>query len=169
MDMRISKMVVIFSLVAISLTIIAILYFGKGRGPNPEKDNPKYKEVGVERTTFKDIVTTNGIVIPINRIELKSKASGQIEELPMEEGDFVRKGDLIARLDQKDERAAEAQAQADLDIAKAELKQAKVTYSRGEQLFQKNLISEEERDQIELNLAIAKGKFVQANHDLGSS
>jgi HlyD family secretion protein len=160
--MRISKMVVIFSLGAIILSIIVIFYFGKGKRKNPEKNNPKYKEVKIERTAFRDIVTANGIVLPINRIELKSKASGQIEELPVEEGDFVRKGDLIARLDQKDERAAEAQAQADLDIAKAELKQAEVEYSRGEQLFQQNLISQEERDQIELNLAIAKGKFVQA-------
>ncbi|MEE9190438.1 MAG: efflux RND transporter periplasmic adaptor subunit [Candidatus Neomarinimicrobiota bacterium] len=84
----------------------------------------------------------------------------------MEEGDFVRRGDLIARLDQKDEKAEVAQAQADLDIAMAELKQAQSTFDRQNQLYRDNLISEQERDQIELSLAVANGKLVQATTTL---
>ncbi|MFQ5786671.1 MAG: efflux RND transporter periplasmic adaptor subunit, partial [Thermodesulfobacteriota bacterium] len=45
---------------------------------------------------------------------------------------------------------------------KAELKQAQSTFDRRNQLFQSNLISEEEQDQIELGLAVARGKLVQA-------
>jgi HlyD family secretion protein len=102
-------------------------------------------------------------VKPIDRIEIKSKASGQIEELPVEEGDLIQEGELIARLDQKDERAEVAQAQEDRDIAKAELEQAQRMFDRRDQLFQDNLISEEERDQIDLSLAVARGILVQAN------
>lgn len=126
----------------------------------------KYKEVAVERGNYREMVSANGIVRPIDRIEIKSKASGEIVALPVEQGDFVKKGDLIARLDQKDELAAVKQAEADFDIAKAELAQAQRSFERRDQLFQENLISEEERDQIELGLAVAKGKLVQASTTL---
>jgi HlyD family secretion protein len=127
-----------------------------------KEDGVRYKELPVQRGTFQIAVSASGVVQPIDRIEIKSKASGRIEELPVEEGDFVKKGDLIARLDQKDERAEVEQTQADLDVAKAELKQAQHIFDRRDQLFQKGLISEEERDQIELSLAVARGKLIQA-------
>lgn len=126
----------------------------------------KYKEYQVRLGTFRMMVSASGLVQPIDRIELKSKASGVVVELPVEEGDFVHKGDLIAKLDQKDEKAAYEQAKANLDIARAELKQAQRTYDRRDQLFQKGLVSEEELGQIELNLATAKGKLVQAKTTL---
>ena len=125
------------------------------------EDYTKYKEYQVKRGTFVSTVMANGVVVPIDRIEIKSKASGLIEELHVEVGDHVKADDLIARLDQRDELAAVGQAQADYDIAQAELANAKRAYERKEQLFTENLVSEEERDQIELNLAVAKGKLIQ--------
>lgn len=158
-----SKLRLILGIVLIIAITGSIFLFINGKtGKDVKGDIPKFKEIVVQRGTFQIIVSANGEVKPIDRIEMKSKASGTIEELPIEEGDFVKKGDLIARLDQKDERAAVAQAQADLDIAKAELKQARRAFDRRDQLFQKKLISEEERDQLELSLAVAKGKLVQA-------
>jgi len=122
-----------------------------------------YKEFKLEKGALEVLVTANGAVEPIDRIQLKSKASGEIVKMPVEQGDFVKKGQLIARLDQKDEKAAVAQAQADMDIARADLKQAQKAYDRSEELFKKNLISEEEKDQIELNFATAKGRLVRAS------
>ncbi|MCB0315057.1 MAG: efflux RND transporter periplasmic adaptor subunit, partial [Calditrichaeota bacterium] len=144
-----------------------LAYWGLAESPAEDSGaEMKYKEVTVTRGTFQEMVSANGIVRPIDRIEIKSKASGEIVALPVEQGDFVKKGDLIARLDQKDESAAVKQAEADLDIAKAELAQAQRSFERRDQLFQENLISEEERDQIELSLAVAKGKLVQASTTL---
>ncbi len=143
-----------------------VSFFVTGKATDVQKTWPQYKEFKIERGIFQVVVSVNGIVRPIDRIEIKSKASGEIEELPVVEGDFVQNGDLIARLDQKDERTAVAQAQADLDIAEAELKQAQSTFDRRNQLFQSNLISEEEQDQIELGLAVARGKLVQATTSL---
>lgn len=121
----------------------------------------KFKEIEVKRGLFEIVVSANGVVKPIDRIEIKSKASGQIEELSVEEGDFVKKGELIARLDQKDERSAVIQAEADLNIAQSELKQAQRAFDRRDHLFQSDHISEEERDDIELRLAIARSKLIQ--------
>lgn len=159
--MRISRSRLIIGLLLIAIIAIVIVYFVIGKGTDGPKGEPKFKELTVERGTFQVLVSANGVVKPIDRIEIKSKASGQIEELPVEQGDFVRKGQLIARLDQKDERAAVAQAQADLDIAEAELQQAQRIYDRRNELFEKRLVSEEEWNQIELNLTVAKGKLVQ--------
>ena len=164
--MRFSKMWLIISLILIASIAGFILFFVNDKADDVLKNRLKYKEVKVGRGTFQVVVTANGVVKPIDRIEIKSKASGQIEELPVEEGDFVRKGDLIARLDQRDERAEVAQAQADLDIAKAEIKQAQRTFDRRDQLFQDNHISEEERDQTALSLAVAEGKLIQATTTL---
>jgi HlyD family secretion protein len=160
--MQFSKNRLIAGIILILLIIIVSLFLVGNKSNSTQTNVPGFKEVKVERGTFEIIVSANGTVKPIDRIEIKSKASGEVVELPVEEGDFIHKGDLIAKLDQKDERANFEQAQADLDIANAQLTQAQRTYDRREQLFKSNLISEEERDQIVLNLAVAKGKVVQA-------
>ena len=147
------------------LGLIVLLTVGCGKNGPPNSDYT-YKEIVVEKGRFEMVVTANGTVEPIDRIQLKSKASGEIVELPVEQGDFVQKGDLIARLDQKDEKAAVAQAQADMDIAEADLEQAKKAYDRSAELYKQNLISEEEKDQIELNFATAKGRLVRATTTL---
>ena len=149
--------VVIIAVGVVGYTII--------RNGNVNKDNNtalRFKEFTIQRGTFKNTVTANGVVVPIDRVEIKSKASGLIEELPVEEGDFVTKGSLICRLDQTDVQAEVDQAQADLDIAEAELKQAQNTYNRQQQLYAKGLLSDEELDQVDLQLAQAKGRIVRS-------
>ena len=160
--MQFSKNRIIIGVTLTVFILVIVFFVINGQSNNGDIKRPRLKEVLVGMGTFKVAVSASGVVKPIDRIEIKSKASGQIEELPVEQGDFIKKGQLIARLDQKDERAAVAQAQADLDIAKAEHKQAERTYERRNQLYANQLISEEERDQIELSLAVAKGKLVQA-------
>ena len=49
---------------------------------------PSYREVAVAHSPMRIAVTANGVVKPIDRIELKSKASGEIIELPVEVGDL---------------------------------------------------------------------------------
>jgi len=160
--MRFSIMWPVFGIIMIASIVGIAVFIVNGKSDDTKNNIIKYKEVKVERGVFRVTVTANGIARPINRVEMKSKASGQIEELPVEEGDFVQKGNLIARLDQKDERAEVAQTQADLDIAEAVLEQAQRAYDRKDRLFQSNLLSEEERDLIVLSLVTAKGKLVQA-------
>ena len=132
-------------------------------GPDPAQAGPKYKDVTAERGAFRVAVTANGLVRPIDRIELKSKASGEVIQLPIEVGDRVEKGALIAKLDQVEERAALAQAGADLDIARAELSLAEKNFARRQQLFSSNVISKEVQDQTTLDLAVARSKLVQAD------
>ncbi|PKK82685.1 MAG: hypothetical protein CVT49_12460 [candidate division Zixibacteria bacterium HGW-Zixibacteria-1] len=141
--------------------VVVIFYFSRGTSED-QAGGPGFKEYTAELGTFKIMVSANGIVKPIDRVEIKSKASGRIEDLPVEVGDFVGKNALIARLDQTDVKAELDQAKADIDIATAELKQATDNHFRRQQLFEKKLISEEELDQAVLALAQAKGKMIRA-------
>ncbi|MCK4784588.1 MAG: efflux RND transporter periplasmic adaptor subunit, partial [Desulfobacteraceae bacterium] len=163
--MRLSK----WHFVGLGLIILVLAGFYISNNVRSRESSGKeirYKELSIKRGTFHSTVSASGIVKPIDRVQIKSKASGLIEELPIEEGDYVKRGALICRLDQTDVKAEVEQAQADLDIAEAELKQAQNTYNRREQLFLKKLISKEQFDQADLLLAQAKGKMLRARTSL---
>jgi HlyD family secretion protein len=154
-----------WSLGAAGVAAVAIVSIGgwlRAEDPTPGSAAPKYKDVTVERGRFRLAVSASGLVRPIDRIELKSKASGEVTELPVEVGDWVEKGALIAQLDQLEERAALAQAEANLEIARAELDLAEKNFERRKQLFSSDVIAQEARDETELNLAVAGSKLVQA-------
>lgn len=151
-------------MLTIVCTIIGIKWTRAGTSGSNEQ--PRYKEYSLRRGILTAVVSADGVVKPIYRVEIKSKASGRVEELPVEAGQSVSRGQLICRLDQTDVKADLDQAQADLEIAQAEIKQAQNTYERRRQLLEKNLISQEECDQVELTLAQAKGKLVRAQTSL---
>jgi len=159
--MKLSKLF-IACLVVIAAVVGAIYLYNNGRSGNASQGETQFKEFAVTRGDFQTTVSASGVVQPVDRVQIKSKASGRVEELPVEEGDVVKKGDLICRLDQTDILADVEQAKANLDIAEAELKQAQNTSDRKEQLFGKALISEDERDQAALALAQAKAQIIRA-------
>ena len=159
--MKLSKLF-IACLVVIAAVVGAIYLYNNGRSGNASQGETQFKEFTVTRGDFQTTVSASGVVQPVDRVQIKSKASGRVEELPVEEGDVVKKGDLICRLDQTDILADVEQAKANLDIAEAELKQAQNTSDRKEQLFGKALISEDERDQAALALAQAKAQIIRA-------
>jgi len=151
----------------ILIFVVVIIYFNRQNNSEAAPtENVPYKAFPVELGSFQSTVTATGVVIPIDRVELKSKASGTIVEMPVEEGDFVKAGDLICRLDPEDVQTEVDQAKADLDIAHAELTQAENSYARKQELYEKDLLSDEELDQVELQLAQAKGKIVRARISL---
>jgi len=145
---------------------VAGIQFGFNGSAQATGDGPKFKEYVVSRGAFRVDVSATGVVTPIDRIEIKSKASGRINVLPIEEGDFIKVGQLICRLDKTDAQADFDLAQADLDIAEAELKQVENNFKRRSKLFKKGLISREEFDEMDLSVARSKGKLVRARVSL---
>lgn len=106
------------------------------------------------------ILTASGYVVAQRQAAVASKATGRLEYLGVEEGDEVKKGQIIAQLEHDDVDAALAQALANLAMAEASLKEneaelqdATLHYER-----QKNLLAEHVISQSEYDLAEARYK-----------
>jgi HlyD family secretion protein len=125
--------------------------------------------VRIEKGDLNLTVSANGVVQPINRVEIKSKASGQIEQLNFEEGQYVTKGSLLIALDQRTARNDFEQAKADLALAEANAKQQENNYKRALELFEKGLISEQERDQVNVDHVRAKSQLLKAQAALATA
>ncbi len=123
----------------------------------------------IQRGDLTVIVTATGTIEPINKVEIKSKASGLIEELKINESDQVKIGDLIARLDQKDTRNNYDQAVANLEVADANLKQKQSELTRKQELFNKGLISNSEFDIAKLAVVEAQAQLVRSRIDVDNS
>ncbi|MEO6877501.1 MAG: biotin/lipoyl-binding protein, partial [Gemmatimonadaceae bacterium] len=69
-------------------------------------------------------VAATGVVEPINPVDVKSKASGMIIQLPVEVGSLVKKSDLLAQVDPRDVKNEYDQAVADDVVSNASLQAA---------------------------------------------
>ena len=112
-------------IVVITLAFLGFFFLNEN-GHNIETDAPKlkYKTVRVQRGNLELKISATGIVEPDSQVEVKSKASGEILKFPFEEGDFIKKGKLLLRLDKSDEQRNVNKALADLQSASAKLKNA---------------------------------------------
>ena len=112
-------------------TVAAIAFLGffflddAGRKLEPAVSKQSYNTVRVLRGDLKIKISATGIVEPYSKVEVKSKASGEILRFSFYEGDFIPKGKLLLRLDESDERRNVSKALADLQSASAKLKNAK--------------------------------------------
>jgi HlyD family secretion protein len=134
---------------------------------NGEEDlAPMYQLATV---TQRDIVVSAnapGTVEPIRTVEVRSKASGEIFDMPVETGDAVAMGQLIVRVDPRVPQATLRQAQADLTLAQAQLDNAEAQMRRSEGLFATESITEQEYDTAKLSVASARAQIVGAERSL---
>jgi len=102
------------------------------------------------------LLNASGYVVAQRKAAVASKVTGRLVYLAVEEGSRVKKGELIARLENDDVLAARDQAQANevaarsnLDQAKAELKDAQLNYSRRKELSAGGYIAQSDFDAAE--------------------
>ncbi len=96
-----------------------------------------------------------GKIQAANRVELSFHVSGHLIELPVKEGQEIKKGDLLARIDSRDYKNA-------LDTKKAEYDRAEADFNRFSGLFTKKIISELDFDKHRAQRDVAKSKFDEA-------
>lgn len=149
----------------------------------------KTEKVAIEKAAKRTIVETvnaSGKVYPEIEVKISPDISGQITELRVEEGDTVKKGDVLARIYadiyalQRDEAASRVNqsvatvdnSKATLESLKANLDLAKQNYERNKSLFDQKVISKSELEQYEnamrsaqanYNAALQNIKGLQAN------
>ncbi len=95
------------------------------------------------------VLTASGYVVAQVKAAVASKGTGRLERLFVEEGDKVRKGDLIARLEDQDVIAALDRARADLGVARADSSDARRSADRQQSLLTSGLSSKAEFDGAE--------------------
>ncbi len=92
------------------------------------------------------LLTASGYVVAQRKASIASKATGRLVYLGYEEGDRVKKGDIIARIESADVEAALNQAKASLEVSKADRNDAEQSLARARKLFESKLISQAELD-----------------------
>lgn len=107
-----------------------------------------------------------GVIEPITLVEVKSKASGEIVEVPVEEGDAVRATQLLVRVDPRIPMNALVQAEADSVVARAELDNADAQRERAEALHGTQAITDLEYEAAKLARATAFATLIRARRAL---
>ncbi|MBM4261050.1 MAG: efflux RND transporter periplasmic adaptor subunit [Deltaproteobacteria bacterium] len=92
------------------------------------------------------VLTASGYVVARRKAAVASKGTGRLVFLGVDEGDKVKKGQVIARLEDADVAAARARAQENLRVAEAELHDAKQTLERNRVLLKQGVIAQSEYD-----------------------
>jgi RND family efflux transporter MFP subunit len=95
------------------------------------------------------VLTASGYVVARRKAAVASKGTGQLVYLGVEEGDTVKKGQVIARLWDEDVRAALEQARQNLRVQEADLKEAQRSLERTKTLLEKQFIAQAEYDAAE--------------------
>jgi macrolide-specific efflux system membrane fusion protein len=96
-----NKSVVIISIVAISLSVVFFVYRLRTNSNGEFTEQEIHPVVGDIRLA----VMTTGVVEPQNRLEIKPSMNGRVEEILVDEGDKIRRGQILARMSST-ERAA---------------------------------------------------------------
>ena len=109
----------------------------------------------------KSVLTASGYVVARRKAAVASKGTGRLVLLNVEEGDQVKKGQLIARLEDADVVAARERARQSLLFAEADLYDAKTSYERMRILLKQGAIA-----QAEYDVAEARYKRVVASIDV---
>lgn len=104
----------------------------------------------------------SGQLEPVLKVEVKSKASGEILELFVDSGDEVELGDTLAKVDPRDVENAWDQAEADYEVAKVRRDLAKEQMDRSRRLLDAEVISMQDFESRELEYANAQAAFVRA-------
>ncbi|MEK9649358.1 MAG: efflux RND transporter periplasmic adaptor subunit [Gammaproteobacteria bacterium] len=133
-------------------------------GGSKEQDDFKFytkKEIGAKQLQL--TVEASGTVEAISSIEIKSKASGEILFLGAEIGDFIEKGEVLARIDQRTPKNNLEQATADLEVAKVRLANAESQFIRSEKLHKEGSISDKAFEDAQEAFSSAKSQYVRSN------
>lgn len=109
---------------------------------------------------------SNGELEPVLKVEVKSKASGEILQLFTDSGDEVEEGALLAEVDPRDVNNAYDQAQADLDVAEARMEISEKQRDRQKRLLDSAVITAREYEQAELEYANSQAGLVRAETNL---
>lgn len=118
----------------------------KGERPNKKKAEPVPVQVAsVSRGPIAATLSFNSTLETESTVDLYPQVAGQVEELLVEEGDFVKAGDPLVRIDEREWRV-------DADEARVNLERTTAEFTRTQSLFERNLINQQEFEAAKFQL-----------------
>jgi HlyD family secretion protein len=157
------------TLITISVLVVAVLAI-LALKPLTKKDTAfKFETTFVEKGKIASIVTATGTIEAITTVKVGTQVSGILKGVYVDFNDHVRKGQLLAQLDETSLLAQLEQSQAQVDQAQAQLNYNESTFKRLKALYDKNLISESDYEQALYNFENSKAAVVNAKSSLARS
>jgi HlyD family secretion protein len=168
--------------ILIIIGVLAVLFVGAKMLGGSSKKGTKITAEKAQSRTIIETVNASGKVYPEVEVKISPDISGEITELNVQEGDSVKKGQVLARIyadiysSQRDEAAARvmqsqatvANSEASLTALKAQLDQAKATYDRNKDLYDEKVISKAEFEQYETQYRTAQSQYSAAQQNIKS-
>lgn len=141
------KKLFIFGGLGLLLLVVLLLVVFSGN----KEDIVTVQTEKVEKRNVTQVVSATGKINPVYQVKISAEATGEIVNLPVREGDIVRKGQLLVRIKpdnyeaQKNSAEARlAQSKSSLSSTKAQLDKVELDYKRVQELAQKKLASDAE-------------------------
>lgn len=168
--------------ILIVVGVLAVLFVGAKMLGGSSKTGTKVTAEKAQKRTIIETVNASGKVYPEVEVKISPDISGEITELDVQEGDSVKKGQVLARIyadiysSQRDEAAARvmqsqatvANSEANLTSLKAQLDQAKINYDRNKELFDEKVISKSEFEQFQTQYQTAQSQYNAAQQNIRS-
>ncbi len=123
-----------------------------------------------QASTGENEITVFGSSAPYRTVSISAKAGGTVEYMPFAEGDYIKSGEVVLRVEKTDYELQAALAHTQIERTKIALEQANADYKRLEELFKSNSTSVQAKDnafyaklsaQANLNSAVANLKIAE--------
>src|SRR5262245_61090729 len=145
-------------------TLILLVVGGLGTAAALRKREPviTVQTEKVARRNLTEVVNANGKIQPVLQVKISPEVSGEIIELPVKEGQPVKRGDLLVRIKRdfyeasrnsaeasfKSAQAGEKSAEANLLTAEITARKAEAEFKRNADLYEKKLLSDSVYDEV---------------------
>ncbi len=159
------------------IVLIAALIGLKKTGAIGNNEDGKVVEISnANEMTIIETVSATGKIQPEIEVKISSEVSGEIIELPIQEGQQVKKGDLLVKINPdiyvsgvNRTAASLSTTKAGLSQAEAQVKEAKANYDRNKTLFEKGIISKSEWDRVVSAYEVAVANKQSAYYNVQSA
>lgn len=152
---------IVFIVIAILLFAWVLKYFYNANNRAPESfstETPFYTSISTK-------IVATGSLNPEEEIELKPQITGIVDDILVEEGDLVNKGDLIAKIRVVPNEQSLVSANSRLNSSRLSYDNANILFKRNKLLFDKGVISKQDFENSELAFNQAKETLAQAQND----
>ncbi len=156
--------------------ILLLLVFGARAAFFSAPPPPTFAVAEVSRADLEDSVLASGTIDAIERVSVGAQATGQLKSLKVELGDRVKKGQLVAEIDDLTQQNELRNAQAALQTRRAEraakvatLKQAELAFKRQRQMLAADASSREAYETAEATLAVTRAEIASLDAQIAQA